>query len=136
MSGVPSDPVRVMLVDDEPHVTHIVSRKLQRLGYQTLVARDGAEALSAVGEFRPDVILSDLQMPQMDGLTLAERLAELEPTRETPILMISGRGFLLDEARVRRTNITEVIEKPFSIEAVVERIPRMLAGRTPGSEAA
>lgn len=136
MHAADGEKKRILLVDDEPHVTHVLSRRLQKLGYETRVARDGEEAIGLVAEYRPILILSDLQMPRMDGLTLAERLKAHEATASTPILMISGRGFLLDELRVRNTNISEVIEKPFGLEMVIQRIETLLHGGGGASEAA
>ncbi|MEM8756324.1 MAG: response regulator [Planctomycetota bacterium] len=128
---------RVLLVDDEPHVTHVLGRRLRRHGYETLVARDGIEALEIGPGFRPDIILSDLQMPRLDGLSLAVELRRCTATAETPILLISGRGFLLDEERVRETNIVEVFEKPFSVDTVFAKITAIVSQqRSAGADAA
>lgn len=126
----------ILLVDDEPHVTHIVTRRLKREGYSTVVARDGSEALELAERHSPILVLSDLQMPRMDGLSLAEKLAQLPGTSRTPIIMISGRGFLLDDQRVRQTNIVEVIEKPFSIESLLGKVRALLPTEGNPAEAA
>lgn len=135
--GSPADTNRplVLLVDDEPHITHILGRKLTKLGTEVVVARNGSEGLSIALARRPALIISDLQMPKMDGLEMAVALSEQASLREVPIIMISGRGFLLDDARLRKTNIIEVLEKPFSATAVTDLVMRTLSW-TPGSEAA
>jgi CheY-like chemotaxis protein len=134
-SPLPSDHVgpRLLLVDDEPHITHVLSRRFTCRGYSVRVAREGREALTVVASWRPDLIISDLQMPGLDGLSFAERVAERPESRGTPIIMISGRGFLLDSERVKRTSIAEVLEKPFSAEAVMELADRLLRGRDLGT---
>lgn len=127
---------KILLVDDEPHITHVLSRRLERRGYAVRVARDGQEGLRLAGEWRPHLIISDLQMPRLDGLSMAERLRAAAETEWTPIIMISGRGFLLDADRLRRTNITEVLEKPFSAEAVLELAERIIGWTDRPREAA
>ncbi|MEL6795959.1 MAG: response regulator [Planctomycetota bacterium] len=126
---------RLLLVDDEPHITHILGRKLSKLGAKIVVARNGSEALALATDQPPDLVLSDLQMPKMNGLEFALALAEHPATRGVPVIMISGRGFLLDDTRVKQTNIVEVLEKPFSAKTVAELVGRVLAW-TPDAEAA
>ncbi|MEM1071876.1 MAG: response regulator [Planctomycetota bacterium] len=128
--------VRVLLVDDEPHITHLVRRRLQGLGIGVRVTRDGQEGFAAAVSEPPELIVSDLQMPKIDGLTLAEQLRADERTADVPILMISGRGFLLSNERVAKTNIIEVFEKPFSIETVLDRILSLLGERSDRADAA
>ena len=111
---------KVLLVDDEPHVTLVLSRKLERAGFTTRVARDGEEGFAAACEFEPDLVISDLQMPRVDGLSLATKLAEHEATSSIPILMLSGRGFLLDTATAASTRIVRVLEKPFAASDIIQ----------------
>lgn len=127
---------RLLLVDDEPHITHILSRKLGKLGVEVAVARNGAEGFERAVEFAPSLILSDLQMPKLDGLGMAIKLAEDPATAGIPIVMISGRGFLLDDTRVRQTRIVEVLEKPFSVNAVIDVVGRVLSWNPPMESAA
>ncbi|MEL6497785.1 MAG: response regulator [Planctomycetota bacterium] len=117
---------RLLLVDDEPHITHILGRKLSRLGAEVVSARNGSEALSMAIEHPPSLVLSDLQMPKINGLELALALAAHPATSTIPIVMISGRGFLLDDSRLEETNIVEVLEKPFSAKTVAEIVSRVL----------
>lgn len=126
----------VLLVDDEPHITHILSRKLRVMGADVRVARTGVEGLQLAAEQLPDIILSDLQMPEMDGIEMAVRLADDPATARVPIIMISGRGFLLDDARLRQTRIIEVLEKPFSVNAVLTLVHKTLSWSSPEESAA
>ncbi len=126
----------MLLVDDEPHITHILARKLSRLGLEVSTARNGSEGFERALEVVPSVILSDLQMPKLDGLEMALRLAEHPTTSSIPIIMISGRGFLLDDARVRKTRIAEVLEKPFSASSVLMIVQRVLEWSPPAGAAA
>ena len=110
---------RLLLVDDEPHVTLVLSRKLERVGFEVQTARDGEEGFLTAQSFRPDLIVSDLQMPRLDGLGMASRLAGHSATAEIPILMLSGRGFLLDPQLAATTRIVRVLEKPFAASDII-----------------
>ncbi|MEL7482778.1 MAG: response regulator [Planctomycetota bacterium] len=137
MQDTPQNPwPRILLVDDEPHVTHILGRRLGKLGAEVHVARNGSEGYERAVELVPDLILSDLQMPRSDGLDMAVRLAETPTTSQVPIVMLSGRGFLLDDARVRTTRIVEVLEKPFSVSTVIQVFTRVLSWDPPVETAA
>lgn len=113
------DRKRLLFVDDEPHVTHVLSRKLERAGFEVRVARDGEEGFDAAVAFQPDLIVSDLQMPRLDGLAMATRLASEASTAHIPILMLSGRGFLLNTQMAASTRIVRVLEKPFAASEIV-----------------
>ncbi|MCA9274029.1 MAG: response regulator [Phycisphaerales bacterium] len=113
------DRKRLLLVDDEPHVTLVLSRKLEREGYEVRTARDGEEGYQTARGFQPDLIVSDLQMPRMDGLGMATTLAGDPTTFNIPILMLSGRGFLLDKQLAATTRIVRVLEKPFAASDII-----------------
>jgi CheY-like chemotaxis protein len=83
----------ILIVDDEPDVAHLFRRLLARSGrrYRVLQARDGREALSILDDARPDVILLDLVMPNMDGFALLEMRNQDPTLREIPIIVISAR---------------------------------------------
>lgn len=117
---------RILLVDDEPHVTLVLSRKLERAGFVVEVARDGEEGFTVACSFQPDLVISDLQMPRVDGLTLAANLAANESTSTIPVLMLSGRGFLLDTKLAESTRITRVLEKPFAASDIIQNAMEML----------
>lgn len=121
------DRKRLLLVDDEPHVTLVLSRKLERAGYEVETARDGEEGLFAAKKFQPDLIVSDLQMPRVDGLSMASNLASDSMTAHIPILMLSGRGFLLDKNVAATTRIVRVLEKPFAASDILSCAAEILA---------
>lgn len=119
----------VLLADDEPHITHVVSRKLEKAGFETIIARDGEEALRVALEVVPDVIVTDLQMPRMNGFEFAAELRENDSTAEIPIIMLTARGYFLNQEELERTNIREVLSKPFTARGLLERI-NVLVGST------
>ena len=84
----------VLLADDEPCITHMVGSVLRGRGMEVITARNGADALALALEKRPHLIVTDYQMPKMDGLQLATRLRSEEATCETPVI-IEQRAFAL-----------------------------------------
>lgn len=139
MHGEP-DPMerkRLLLVDDEPHVTIVLSRKLEREGYEVRAARDGEEGYRTAVAYRPDLVVSDLQMPRVDGLGMARLLAGDPATAKIPILMLSGRGFLLDKELAKTTRIVRVLEKPFAASDIIRCAKEILStGHEPALERA
>lgn len=127
---------RILLVDDEPHVTLVLSRKLERAGFRVEVARDGEEGFAVACDYLPDLVISDLQMPRADGLTLATNLAANETTSSIPILMLSGRGFLLDTSLAASTRITKVLEKPFAASDIIQNAIEILSVHSDAGEKA
>lgn len=121
-------PSTIVVADDEAHITHVVTLKLTNAGYEVVVAHDGEEALELCFEHLPDLVITDLQMPYMTGLELAQKLKEDERTKVTPVLMLTARGYALDQDELDRTNIRTVMSKPFSPREVLELVSNLLAG--------
>lgn len=121
-------PGSIFLVDDELHVAQILGRRLEREGYTIATARDGVEAFDRIVETRPDIIISDLQMPRLDGLGLAEKLKAEPSTAAIPIVMLTSRGHRADDATVERTNIIRLVAKPFSSHEMVKIVAEVFAG--------
>jgi DNA-binding response OmpR family regulator len=119
----------VLLADDEAHITCVVAERLRASGFSVAVARDGEEALDLATRLKPSLVITDLQMPRMSGLDLAIRLAQMKENSMTPVLMLTARGYILDQATLAKTNIRAVMSKPFSVREVVKRASE-LAGIT------
>lgn len=118
----------ILIVDDERHITSIMKRRLEEAGFLVVEARNGVEALEAIPEAKPDAVVTDLQMPRISGLELAVALTQLKETRNTPVIMLTGRSHYVSEAVLSKTNIRQIIEKPFSARQVVEAVQSILAG--------
>lgn len=129
-------PGSIFLVDDELHVAQILGRRLEREGYVIETARDGVEAFDRIVDSRPDLIISDLQMPRLDGLGLAEKLKNDPATASIPIVMLTSRGHRADQDAVERTNIVRLVAKPFSSHEMVKIVGEVLAAGSIGQEAA
>ena len=117
---------KILVVDDEAHITGVLSLKLGNAGFDVTTAADGEEALEVVEQERPDMIITDLQMPYVSGIELAVRLGESEETASIPLLMLTARGYSLSDEDLAPTNIKEVLSKPFSPRDILERVKSML----------
>lgn len=117
----------ILLCDDEIHILRAAEFKLQRAGYRTQLAHDGEEAWEAIVQERPDLLISDCQMPRLDGIGLAQRLHEHPATSGLPIIMLTAKGLELDAAILaERWNILEVVYKPFSPRELLALVDRIL----------
>lgn len=120
------EPRRVLVADDEPHIRQILVMKLKEAGFEVIACRDGGEALEKATAAAPDLIITDLQMPQINGLELARRLREQAETAQVPVLMLTARGHIVPAAELAKTNIRELFSKPFSARAILEGVQRVL----------
>lgn len=85
-------PKKILAVDDEKHIVRLVQVNLEREGYTVITASNGQEALDHVAADRPDLIVMDVMMPQMDGLTALKRLKEDEATATIPVIMLTAKA--------------------------------------------
>ena len=120
---------RILVVDDEAHIRHVLTMKLAGAGLSVLTSTQGSDALSLAMENRPDLIITDYQMPLMSGLELCQALLEHESTAQIPVLMLTARGFSLPDAELQRTNIVNVLAKPFSPKEILAQVQTILGDR-------
>ena len=127
----------ILICDDDVAILRAVEYKLKRSGFTVRAAGDGQEAWELAQQEVPDLVVTDCQMPRLDGLGLATRLRQDPRTATLPILMLTAKGFELDVADVTsRLGITAVIAKPFSPRELVEMIGRTLAAEAATTAAA
>ena len=115
-----SDPI-ILVVDDEPSISEVVTIYLQRAGYQVTVARDGQAALEAIERQPPDLVVLDLMLPHVDGLEIARRL---RAQGDTPIIMLTARREESDRITGLETGADDYVVKPFSPQELVSRNSR------------
>jgi len=119
----------ILVADDETHILHVVSLKLRNAGFEVITAEDGEEAFELALERQPDLIITDFQMPYLNGLELCHKLNETEATAGIPAVMLTARGFSLSQEDMDTTNISGVLSKPFSPREVLGKVNELL-GRT------
>ena len=113
----------ILVVDDEPTITDVVSRYLERAGYSTRIAGDGADALRIAGESRPDLVVLDLMMPGMDGLEVMRRLRE---HARVSVILLTAKGEHTDRIIGLRLGADDYVVKPFSPAELVARVDAVL----------
>ncbi len=117
---------RIVVVDDEPHVRNVLALKLQAAGYHVTLCRDGAEGLEEISATIPDLVFTDLQMPEMTGLEMAQALHANPQTCHIPLIMITSRGDILPEDHAANTNIRRLLDKPFSPRQILSMAAEIL----------
>jgi len=117
---------KVLVVDDEVHIIHVVAIKLRNNGFEVISASDGGEAFELACSERPDIIVTDFQMPVMTGLELVEKLRQNEATRNTPVIMLTARGFAVEDKQGEDLQISEFLSKPFSPKELLRSIEDIL----------
>jgi DNA-binding response OmpR family regulator len=115
----------VLVVDDEPTIGEIVSRYLQREGYEAEVVGDGHAALDAFARRRPDLVVLDVMMPGIDGLEVMRRMREQQGAR-TAIILLTARGEESDRITGLQLGADDYVVKPFSAREVIARIRAVL----------
>ena len=121
---------RILVVDDDPHDREIYGKMLWYNGFDVIFASDGAEGLRLACERAPDLVLLDLVMPGLDGLTLCDRLKRQAGTEDIPVILLTGMRRPGLARRAQDTGCLRVLEKPVApldvlheIEGVVGRPP-------------
>ncbi len=120
---------RVLVVDDDPTVSDVVRRYLEREGFAVELAGDGQQALDAYGTERPDLVVLDLMLPGIDGLEVCRRLREQD--RTLPVIMLTALGEESDRVLGLEIGADDYVTKPFSPRELVLRVQSVLRRAAP-----
>ena len=127
-----SEHKHILVVDDESQITRVLRTSLSAHGYDIRVANDGETALEIMKDWSPDLVITDLAMPNMDGLELCRRL---RAKTEIPIIVLSVRGEERTKVKALDAGADDYVTKPFGIEELLARVRANLRRtRTPESE--
>ena len=118
---------RIVLAEDEPQIAKLVEFKLKKEGYQVTWKENGEEALKAIKEEKPDLILLDVMMPVMDGYEVLRRLKEDENLKSIPVIMLTARAQEKDVVKGIDMGAEDYITKPFHPAELLARVKRILA---------
>jgi two-component system KDP operon response regulator KdpE len=110
---------RILVVDDEPQITRVLRTSLSSQGYDIRVANDGETALEIMKDWTPDLVVTDLSMPNMDGLELCRKL---RVTSQVPIIVLSVRGEERTKVQALDAGADDYVTKPFGIEELLARV--------------
>lgn len=120
---------RALVVDDSLSVRKTLSQLLGDAGYQVSTARDGFDALESLAREPADIVLTDLEMPNLDGLDLTRHLRESDAWRQLPVVMITSRGADKHRVRAREVGVSAYLTKPYGDQDLLERIQQLVAVR-------
>lgn len=120
---------KVLVVDDDPVVGKSFSRVLSQKGYLVITAQDAQEALRKMQEGDYDVVVTDIRMPGMSGIELAERVKASRPW--TPVVIVTGYGTTESEERARSAGVTSFLHKPLSPEMIEDSMTKALLEALP-----
>jgi two-component system OmpR family response regulator len=126
----------VLAVDDEEHITELIAMALGFNGFDVERVGSGRQALDAVARRRPDLIILDVMLPDLDGFEVARRLRQSEGSgTRTPVIFLTARDATADKVEGLRLGVDDYVTKPFSIEELIERVKAVLrraGGAGPG----
>lgn len=114
---------RILICDDEIHILRAAEYKLKKAGYEVCIAHDGQEAWATLQQQKPDVLITDCQMPRMSGLELVQKVREEMHWHDLPIFMLTAKGFELSHNELaQKWNVLTVLAKPFSPRELLEKV--------------
>lgn len=115
---------KILLVDDEPDVLEILSKKLEAAGFLTVKASDGNEGLKKTREEKPDLVLLDIMMPDKDGFTMLRELQSEPGSRSIPVIMVSAKSEADSLFEGRDLGATDYLIKPIDFEELLKYIKK------------
>jgi len=117
---------RILIIEDDPSVLDILRINLELAGYEVVKATDGVRGLALALQTLPDLIILDLMLPQVDGLTVCQRLRREERTSDIPILMLTALGQTRDKIEGFNAGADDYLTKPFEVQELLVRVRALL----------
>ena len=121
--------LKILIIDDEQGIRDLLDTLLRRKGYDVVVAKNGQEGLKVFRRECPDVVVLDLKMPEMDGITALREIRTLDPHK--PVIILTGAGTPEAEQQVRALGASEFVEKEFSLHRLGDSLKRLLINPAP-----
>lgn len=118
---------RIVVCDDESHITRAIRMKLTKGGFDVQTCPDGLAGWEAIQAEMPAMVITDYQMPRMDGLELCEQIRSHEETQHLPIILLTAKGYELnDDELIPRMNLSQIVLKPFSPRELLKTVHEVL----------
>lgn len=118
--------LKILVIDDEKDIVELLKYNLEKAGYKVIFAYDGKSALDSVEKNKPDLIILDLMLPEIDGIEICKFLKQNEDTKDIPIIMLTARTSEMDKILGLDLGADDYITKPFSVREVVARVKTVL----------
>jgi DNA-binding response OmpR family regulator len=123
---------KILVIDDDRGIRQLLDTLLRHKGYDVLLAEDGQRGLELFRRERPDVVVLDLKMPEMDGLTVLRHVRSLNLNQ--PVIIYTGASTSKTEQQIRALGITEIVKKEFSLDHLEDALKRALRSPNHGEE--
>jgi CheY-like chemotaxis protein len=117
---------KVLVADDEIHIIHVVAIKLRNNGYEVIAANNGLEAYDLACREKPDIVVTDYQMPLMTGIELITKLRQDERTKDIPVILLTARSFAVSQEQQESLGVSACLSKPFSPKELLKTIQDIL----------
>ncbi len=124
-------PPKVLIVDDEPHMLRVTELSLRKGGYQLILGRNGREALELARREHPALIVMDVLMPELDGLSALRQLRQDPETSTIPVIMLTARGHVMTRQEAEESGATLFLTKPFSPNQLLQDARRLIENPSP-----
>lgn len=131
MDGANTLQPNILIVEDEAALVELLTYNLEKAGFQTTVARDGEEAMLAVAEAKPDLVLLDWMLPYVSGIEICRRLRRNPETRDLPVILLTARGEEGDRIRGLESGADDYVVKPFSPTELIARVRAVMRRTRP-----
>jgi len=118
----------ILVVDDEVNIAHSLNFLMEKIGYSVRIAADGEEAIEAIKEARPDLILLDINMPRINGYQVCEMVRADPEWKDILIVMLTAKGRDIEREKGLAVGADDYITKPFSTQEVIDKVRGMLEG--------
>ena len=125
----------ILLVEDDPALVTVITRRLQASQYDVIAASDGVEGLQKALSEKPDLIISDIMMPKMDGYTFIKKLRAEPSVAHIPVIILTARDKMKDLFFFEGVGLCDYIVKPFDAKVLLERVTALLKQPSGSSEA-
>lgn len=116
---------RVLVVDDEPFLLELIITRLELAGYETRGARDGAQALDRLNDFRPEAMVLDINMPMLDGFAVLKHMRAQGLSDKVPTMVLTARNAAEDVTKAIQLGAKDYLSKPFRDDQLIARVGRL-----------
>jgi two-component system, OmpR family, alkaline phosphatase synthesis response regulator PhoP len=120
------DQKKILIADDNENIREALTYLLEDEGYQLRLAKDGADTLQQVKEFRPDIILLDIMMPEVNGYDVCRAVKSDPSLQKTYVIMLTAKGQVAEQERGKEVGADEYVVKPFSPMDILSKIKHVL----------
>jgi len=134
MQKTASQPKKILVVDDEPDVTELVSLRLRKEGYDVEVINNPLLIMGKAAEFRPDLFILDIMMPELDGVKICRMIRADKNLAEVPIVFLTARGATDDRIKGLESGADDYISKPFDAKELILRVGLLLKRASSGKQ--